>query len=217
MMQQQTGGYLAPSRRNPLGLTLVIAGHVAVLGAIALSPPKFIRERVKDFIVTSIPDEPPPPPEVPPEPAKPQPEAKSVVDTPKAVVESPLTQTIDLATVQVDPPPLPPMPPELPRVETPPSPPQIVDASLDPRYASRFQPEYPPSLARNEVEGVVVVRVLIGTDGRVKAVEQVSSREPAFFAATQRQALSQWRFRPATRDGVAVESWRTMTVRFRMA
>ena len=128
MMQQQTGGYLAPSRRNPLGLTLVIAGHVAVLGAIALSPPKFIRERVKDFIVTSIPDEPPPPPEVPPEPAKPQPEAKSVVDTPKAVVESPLTQTIDLATVQVDPPPLPPMPPELPRVETPPSPPQIVDA-----------------------------------------------------------------------------------------
>ncbi|OHT17736.1 Gram-negative bacterial tonB protein [Sphingomonas haloaromaticamans] len=71
-------------------------------------------------------------------------------------------------------------------------------------------------MARQEIEGVVVVRVLIGADGRVKAVEQVSTTDPAFFEATKRQALRAWRFRPATRDGVAVESWRTMRVKFEM-
>jgi len=60
----------------------------------------------------------------------------------------------------------------------------------------------------------VVVRVLVGTDGRVKAIERVSATSDAFFAATRRQALSQWRFRPATRDGVGVESWYRMSVTF---
>lgn len=58
--------------------------------------------------------------------------------------------------------------------------------------------------------------MLIGTDGRVKQVERVSAASEAFWQATERQALSRWRFRPALRDGVAVESWRTMTVRFEM-
>jgi protein TonB len=37
-----------------------------------------------------------------------------------------------------------------------------------------------------------------------------------FLAATRRQALAKWRFKPATLDGVAVESWKEMTVRFVM-
>lgn len=60
------------------------------------------------------------------------------------------------------------------------------------------------------------MKVLVGIDGRVKAVELVSADDPGFAEATRRQALRHWRFRPATRDGVPVESWRTMTVRFRM-
>ncbi|TAJ41295.1 MAG: energy transducer TonB, partial [Chitinophagaceae bacterium] len=46
------------------------------------------------------------------------------------------------------------------------------------------------------------------------AVEMVSAAHPGFFEATRKQALRYWKFRPATRDGVATESWRTMTVRF---
>ena len=30
------------------------------------------------------------------------------------------------------------------------------------------------------------------------------------------QAVSKWRFLPATRDGEAIESWREMTVRFQL-
>ena len=63
--------------------------------------------------------------------------------------------------------------------------------------------------------GVMVkIRVLIGVDGRVKAAESVSATSDAFFEATRRQALSKWRFKPATRGGIPQESWKTMSVRF---
>ena len=81
---------------------------------------------------------------------------------------------------------------------------------------SEVQPAYPPSLARQEIEGVAIVRVLIGTDGRVKDVQMVSATEPEFFEATARQAKRYWKFKPAMRDGIAVESWRQMTVRFKL-
>jgi periplasmic protein TonB len=50
----------------------------------------------------------------------------------------------------------------------------------------------------------------------VKAVERVTAASDGLFEATRRQALSRWRFRPATRDGAAVESWKAMTVRFEL-
>lgn len=76
------------------------------------------------------------------------------------------------------------------------------------------QPPYPRSLQADGVEGVAIVRVLIATDGRVKAVEMVRADDPLFFEATRDHALRKWRFRPATEDGRPVESWRNMTVRF---
>ena len=78
------------------------------------------------------------------------------------------------------------------------------------------QPPYPRSLQAEGVEGVAVVRVLVGVDGRVRAVELVRADDPLFYDATREQALRKWRFRPATEDGRAVEGWREMTVRFVM-
>jgi len=90
----------------------------------------------------------------------------------------------------------------------------LIEASSDPRYAGDLQPVYPPSEQRAGREGRVVVRVLIGTDGRVKAVEPVSATSDAFLDTTRRQAIGKWRFRPATRDGVPVESWKRIGVSF---
>jgi periplasmic protein TonB len=47
-------------------------------------------------------------------------------------------------------------------------------------------------------------------------VEPIRFDEDAFLAATRKQALSSWRFLPATQDGEPVESWKEMTVRFQM-
>jgi protein TonB len=92
----------------------------------------------------------------------------------------------------------------------------LIGAIADPRYARDFQPEYPASEIRSGREGLVAVRVLIGTDGRVKAIEQIRATSPAFFDATRRQALSKWRFKPATRGGVPQESWKTVNLRFEL-
>lgn len=101
-------------------------------------------------------------------------------------------------------------------VDPPVAAPVMVDAAVDPRFAGNFQPDYPGPELRQEKEGLVKVRVLIGVDGRIKAVEQLGSPTAGFFEATRRHALNKWRFKPATRDGIPVESWKVMTVRFQI-
>ncbi len=96
---------------------------------------------------------------------------------------------------------------------TPPLPP-LLTAVRDPRFARDFQPPYPAAELRAQRSGVVQIKVLIGTDGRVKAAEPISATSDAFFESTRRQALSKWRFKPATRGGVPQEMWKTLSVRF---
>ena len=92
--------------------------------------------------------------------------------------------------------------------------PVLRDPTLDSRYSDTVQPAYPSDMRLGEREGRVVVRVLIGADGRVKDVQQISAASPSFFEATRKQALAKWRFKPGTKDGVAIEAWHTMAVRF---
>lgn len=90
----------------------------------------------------------------------------------------------------------------------------FVGAELNRRYAANFQPDYPAGLLRREVEGAVSVRVLVGIDGRAKQIELISTPDEDFWTATRKQALTKWRFNPATEGGKPVESWLTLKVRF---
>ena len=87
-------------------------------------------------------------------------------------------------------------------------------AVRDPRYAKSFQPEFPVGLLQREIEGSVQIKVLIGTDGRVRQAIVMSASDPEFGRATQKKALSSWHFTPASRGGEAVEDWQVLTVRF---
>jgi len=95
--------------------------------------------------------------------------------------------------------------------------PQFRPALRDPHYAANFQPPYPLAQQREGTEGRCPVSVSIGANGRVLAVRDAGCSDPAFFRATERQALHSWHFEPATRDGVAVPSEQTLTVQFRIA
>jgi periplasmic protein TonB len=87
-------------------------------------------------------------------------------------------------------------------------------AVRDPRFAKSFQPDFPIGLLQREIEGSVRVKVLIGIDGRVRQVIILNATDPDFAKATQRKALSSWRFTPAMRGGEPVEDWQELTVRF---
>ncbi|WP_233503370.1 energy transducer TonB [Sphingomonas psychrotolerans] len=135
---------------------------------------------------------------------------------PKPIILTPTGPIID-GTDKIYPPqpPLPPAPTGEPNVGEPPAPlPPLMAAAQDPRFIKDFQPAYPASELRAQRDGAVKIRVLIGVDGRVKAAESVTATSDAFFEATRRQALSKWRFKPATRGGVPQESWKTLSVRF---
>lgn len=97
----------------------------------------------------------------------------------------------------------------------PPPAPVFRAATRDPRFADRFQPAYPAARERDEIEGRCPVTVTIAPSGRVSSIVSNGCTDSAFFAATERQSR-QWRFRPATRDGVAVESTQTLTVTFQI-
>ncbi|QCB41210.1 TonB family protein [Sphingomonas sp. PAMC26645] len=210
----RTGGF------NPGSLGVALAINCAVIGALFFAAPNVLPFVPDKPLVTYVPYTPPPPPEPVP-PADPlvrqQPRPAPRPDAPITVVQIPQTGGFTVApdplpytlpigvegtgtgTVAVDPPKLPPL---------------FVQPGIDPRYAAEFQPSYPSEERRAEREGRVVVRVLVGIDGRVKQVERVSATTDAFYRATLDRALAKWRFKPATRDGVPVEAWRSMALTF---
>lgn len=77
-------------------------------------------------------------------------------------------------------------------------------------------PAYPDKLRRLGREGTVVLCVLVLADG---SVGEVSVKTASRYAGFNRSALSaarQWRFDPATKDGVAVESEIDVEVLFQL-
>ena len=66
-------------------------------------------------------------------------------------------------------------------------------------------PEYPVKLACAGIGGRSVLKVTIGTEGRVTEVQLIqSSGQPALDAAAQKRVSEEWRFNPATRNGQPV-------------
>ena len=202
---------------NPasMGLALALNGTI-VIGLIAFAAPHFVRIPDKIMETWNVPIDPPPPPPLI-EPPKPQ--VKSQAPTPKeiAVIPDTLVRTPPIDHPYVAPP-TPPGPVggtvDGGNFVAPVKPPVMLGAELDSRFAGTFQPEYPAGERRAEHQGRVVVRVLIGVDGRVKQVEKVSAASDAFFEATERRALQKWRFKPGTRDGVPIETWKNVGVSF---
>lgn len=206
------------SRALGLGASLTLVGGV-ILGMLTLAP-VLVPGEEKPGAIPII--------RIPPEPTPPPPAPRAKASEPKARTPAAPARPVDpiIAIPSAPSGPIlsagdPPLAPGTggtgtatePVVADPP-PPLFVDAAPDPRYAGDFQPPYPASELRADREGVVVMQVRIGANGRVIAVEKLSATSDAFYNAARRHALARWRFRPATRGGVPVETDRRMTLRF---
>jgi protein TonB len=207
------------SRGFSFGAALAI--NAAIIAGLIYSAPNIIAKIPKTFPIVDYKDPPIPPVDEP----KPQPNVEKrevarqplpTAPTPKVPTRSENT-TATTETIYPPQPPQPPAPTGDPIVKSEPiALPPLMSAAQDPRYLRDFQPEYPSSELRAQRDGQVSVRILIGIDGRVKAVEQVKATSSAFLEVTKRQALGKWRFKPATRGGVPEESWKVMNVRFEL-
>ena len=209
-------GFYEQQKFRPQGFALVIALHAAALGALILiKSPIYEPERDPPMVGTFIPI--PPDPEVEPPPptevVNPPPQSTvftaprddTVITTkgPETTQEprEQLALATGTGTIGIDIPDLPPV---------------RVDAIFDPRFAANQQPPYPTSEERAQREGRVRLRVTIGADGRVKAVQRLDATSDAFWRSTERHARSRWRFRPATVDGRPIESTKVLTITFQI-
>ena len=86
-----------------------------------------------------------------------------------------------------------------------------------PLYVERQDyPEYPEWGRIRGYEDQVVVRYIIGKDGRVKELTVLEHPERSMFESPAVDAIRQWRFRPLLVDGEAKEVVHELVVYFRL-
>lgn len=227
-------------RYLPFCLSALI--HLAVIGTAAaffIQPPEFAMDTGKSSVEVSLvaaaPDPVPPPPPVPepqeevtPEPPKPDdlvvPASQPTPPQPTPPPEPPKPET---------PPPLPkPVPPKPHQKPTiakgdgsaPKPGKDATTASADggaimdakPDYLSNPPPVYPESSRRSKQEGVVLLEVIVSTEGRPDSisVQSTSGFPPLDQSAVT--AVRKWRFRPAAMGSIKVRSRVLIPVRFRL-
>jgi TonB family protein len=76
----------------------------------------------------------------------------------------------------------------------------------------RVNPDYPSEWKRAGLQGTVHLRATIAKDGSVKEITVVDG--DARLAKSAEKALTQWRYKPAMRDGAPVEVRTTVAVAF---
>ena len=199
-------------------MAIAMAGGVFGVLATALVQPTLIPDIIGTTDVHQIPADPPEAPPVPrPEPQQTQ--SHLTAPLPLRPSSGP-TNDVRLTDPFDTLPPIGPVigtgPMVIEPVFHPPIPPLYVGPRRRLGFERAFQPPYPAAAQREGIEGSCPVNVTIAANGRATAVRDRGCTAPSFFAATQRQALARWRFEPATRGGVAVESAMDLNVRFRI-
>lgn len=107
----------------------------------------------------------------------------------------------------------PPPPPPAPKVKS-------ADVGLPPGAvpprpeAGNDMPAYPEAMRRKGVEGLVVLRVLVGADGRIADIRVVSGDEP--FTSAAIEVVRSWRYQPAVVEGKPKAVHRIIRVPFRL-
>lgn len=161
---------------------------------------------------------PPQPPKPRPQPAPPKPAAAKPVPVPAplplAISDPSPAANAPLGALEPQPP-APPAPAPV-AVATPlaPAAPAVTQPSSSAGHLNNPAPAYPAVSRRLGEQGVVLLSVLIGTDGRP---EKVEIKKSSGFERLDRQAMetvSRWRFTPGTRGGVPEAMWYQQPIKF---
>lgn len=84
-----------------------------------------------------------------------------------------------------------------------------------PRVIYRVEPEFSDEARRAKYQGTVLLRVIIGVDGKIHDVQVVRSLGMGLDEKAV-EAARQWRFEPGQKDGKAVPVDVTMEIRFQL-
>jgi periplasmic protein TonB len=216
-MSELGGAFLAAARAGTRGrarrggfLAVSLMCHFAVVGLLVLARPQPeppAPPPPEPVLLRFSPPRPARPPAPAPRPAKPPPRPRPVLQPPP-VVQPPAIE---------EPPPEPPPEPEVEEpqgdepeaeVEAPPAPAGMTGVSGDavhelrevarpPSVLEQVVPEYPRAARFDRIVGLVVLRVVVGMDGRVEPDRTVVVRSVPELDAAAIAAIGKWRFSPA--------------------
>ncbi|MDB5857961.1 MAG: energy transducer TonB [Ramlibacter sp.] len=176
-------------------------------------------EILSEVLTPPVPKVEPPPP---PPPVRPQPVRQAVVKQSPALPPAP--QPLAIADPAPSPnaptgvltpqPPAPPVAAPVAPTPAPPAPPRLELPSSDADYLQNPKPPYPPVSKRLGEQGKVLVRVLIGADGKAQQadIRQSSGYDRLDQAAVN--AVLKWRYVPGKRGGVAEAMWFNVPINF---
>jgi periplasmic protein TonB len=85
-----------------------------------------------------------------------------------------------------------------------------------PQAKKRVEPEYPSLAEKGQVEGVVMVEVIIETDGSVKIAKVIDADPKGFFEDAALKAAKQWVFEPAKQRDKPVRVRYQIPFRFKL-
>ena len=90
------------------------------------------------------------------------------------------------------------------------TPPSLADSIRNP------DPEYPAASQARGEQGVVTVLLRIAASGSVEEVEVIRGSGYPVLDEAAKHAVRRWRFRPATRDGLAIPGTIRTAIHFRL-
>ena len=91
----------------------------------------------------------------------------------------------------------------------------FVASSEKPRFKTRAKADYPEMARRAQIEGTVIVKVLVGPDGMVKDAQILQGVHPIL----DKQALiaaRKWTFFPGKQRNIPVKAWMAIPFNFRL-
>jgi len=226
--------------RTPVIVSSVVVFHLAALWTLHQGLLQRMVEVVVPVMAISQ-AEPPPPPPKPPElvkpvdPLKPVPltpppktvqpvltpappvastEPPAVLSAPTAAPTAPAVPAAAPAPPAPPPPPAPTPPPAAPAPPPPSPPPKVELPSSKADYLHNPPPDYPRMSKRLGEQGKVVVKVLIGEDGRAQKVELLTTSGFERLDKSAMEAAMRWRYVPGKRGGVAEAMWYQVPIQF---
>jgi protein TonB len=153
-------------------------------------------------------DTPPPTPAEPP-PPKPQKIVHEVRRTPppapvRTTVPPPLAESTMHSQVADPSPPAPDITPTVPA--------DVAPTAL--AYNTRTKIPYPGDAAKLHQQGTVILRVLVGDDGRPRTIEIEKSSGFRSLDNAAREAVRLWTFQAGTHNGIATALWARVPITF---
>ena len=92
---------------------------------------------------------------------------------------------------------------------------EFVASSEKPTLVKYVAPEYPEMARLSQLEGTVIVKVLVGADGNVKDAQVIQGVHPLLNKAA-RDAAMKAKFIPGKQRNIPVKAWMALPYRFRL-